>query len=376
MTRLCLPVAEWPAVDRAAWEAAHRRGGLLDEDGRAAHWAPATSSIIARGYGRFLSFLAECSDLDPCGSPAQRITRPRVEAYVLHLRQRNHSSNVTARVLQLCEAARIMASAGDWTWLRRLRSRLRRMSSPARDDRARLVPAAAILDLSNELTRRAETATDRAGWRRALLARDALMLAVLCVCPIRAKNMAQLAIGTTLQRRGDDWWVAFGPRDMKNKRPYEAPLTGLASPIDRYIHDYRPYLTARSRAADAGDALWLSSRGKPLTAKQVGQLVNRATGELGQPLNPHLFRKIVPTELAIHDPEHVGIAQPLLGHADYQTTQQAYNLGRAIDATRRHHELLRSIRAGTAVTGRSRGMVKRQKGSRRSLPKSSKRGKP
>jgi hypothetical protein len=66
----------------------------------AASWAPATSVIIASGYGRFLSFLAGTGNLDPTAFPAERITRPRVEAYVPHLRERNHSSTVAARILQ------------------------------------------------------------------------------------------------------------------------------------------------------------------------------------------------------------------------------------------------------------------------------------
>src|SRR5205085_8045604 len=119
---------------------------------------------------------------------------------------------------------------------------------------------------------------------------------------------------------------------------------------------YRPCLVARSPTPTAGNALWISSTGKPLTAKQIGQIVSRRTErELGRDLNPHLFRKIVPTELAIHDPEHVGIAQPLLGHADYRTTQRAYNLGRALDAARRHHELLSDLRKEATAARHRRG---------------------
>ena len=106
--RICLPVSDWPIPDREAWDSAHRRGGLLDDDGLAANWAPATNSIIARGYGGFLSFLTETGDLDPSETPATRITRPRVETYVAHLRERYHSSTVAARVLQLTEAMRVM----------------------------------------------------------------------------------------------------------------------------------------------------------------------------------------------------------------------------------------------------------------------------
>ena len=35
VVRRCLPIAKWPEPDRNAWAAAHRRGGLLDQDGQA-----------------------------------------------------------------------------------------------------------------------------------------------------------------------------------------------------------------------------------------------------------------------------------------------------------------------------------------------------
>lgn len=35
--RRCLPIEQWPAPDRKLWVAAHRRGGLLEEDGLAAN---------------------------------------------------------------------------------------------------------------------------------------------------------------------------------------------------------------------------------------------------------------------------------------------------------------------------------------------------
>jgi hypothetical protein len=102
--RLCLPVSAWPLAGREAWNAAHRRGGLLDDDGLAANWRPASSLMTAGGHGRLLSFLIEKEDYDPSESPVMRITRPRVENYVAHLRQLNHSSTVAARATQLTEA--------------------------------------------------------------------------------------------------------------------------------------------------------------------------------------------------------------------------------------------------------------------------------
>jgi hypothetical protein len=109
LARRCLPVAEWPDLDHASWSAAHRRGGLLEDDGHAASWVPDTSKLIASGYGRFLSFLAETGDLDAGASSEIRVTRARVEAYVAYLWARNHSSTVAARILQLVRAVAVMA---------------------------------------------------------------------------------------------------------------------------------------------------------------------------------------------------------------------------------------------------------------------------
>ena len=109
----------------------------------------------------------------------------------------------------------------------------------------------------------------------------------------------------------------------------------------------------RSPTPVAGGAFWISDGRQPLTAKGIGRCVSAVTQrELGRALNPHLFRKIIPTELAIRDPAHVGVAQALLGHADYRTTQQAYNLGRALDAAGRHHAVVQSIRAASGAPPR------------------------
>jgi integrase len=373
----CLPVTSRPAADQAAWAAAHRRGGLLDDDGLAAQWAAATSSIIARGYGRFLSFLVEVGGLAPEDPPAMRVTAARVEAYIAQLRGYNHSSTVAARVAELARAVGVMASTTDWAWLRRIARRLRRSATPARDDRARLVPARTLFDLATSLMQRAETTATVPAWRRALLFRDGLMLAMLCAWAPRARNIAATMIGTNLQQRADVFWAVFGSHETKNGRPIEVPLPPeYTTWVKRYLDHYRPILVSRSPISLGGKAFWISHCGLPLTVKEVGQRVGAVTKrELGKALNPHLFRKIGSTELAIRDPAHVGLAQPLLGHADYRTTAKAYNLGRAIDAARRVHEMIEGIRSGPATSGTSIGIVRQGTATRRrpELPRSSKR---
>jgi site-specific recombinase XerC len=280
------------------------------------------------------------------------VTRERVEAYVDQLHGLNHSSTIAARIAQLCRAMGVMAPTVDWRWLRRTANRLARSATPARDDRARLLPAHVLFQLGRNLMQRAETAPGTIGWRKALRFRDGLMIAMLCVCPLRARNVAQMMVGTHLQRRGDSLWAIFEPEETKNHRPIELPLPDeFTGWVDRYLADYRPLLAGRGTTPVAGETLWISHRGLPLTAKEVGQRISAVTHrELGQSVNPHLFRKVVTTELAIDDPGHVGVSQSLLAHANYRTTERAYNLGRAIDAARRHHDVVRAVRAETTPT--------------------------
>jgi integrase/recombinase XerD len=146
--------------------------------------------------------------------------------------------------------------------------------------------------------------------------------------------------------------------------------------VERYLDYYRPILVSRSPISLAGEAFWISHCGLPLTSKEVGKRVGAVTKrELGKALNPHLFRKLVSTELAIRDPAHVGLAQPLLGHADYRTTQKAYNLGRALDAARRVHDMIQAIRSGPAASARRVGIARKRTATQRpaELPGSSKR---
>jgi integrase/recombinase XerD len=225
----CIKLEHWPERDRLCWTAAHRRGRLLEDDGLAASWAPNTSALIAGGYGRFLSFLAETEDLDILASPEDRITRPRVEAYVAHLRARNQSNTVAGRILQLVRAAAVMAPSVDWAWLRRISDRMRRIAAPACDDCARPLPAATLFDLATRLIQRGDAETGLSPRRRALLFRDGLMISMLCAWAPRARNIAETVIGTSVQRHGDEWWAAVGSEGTKNKRPDRGPPS-------RYLH--------------------------------------------------------------------------------------------------------------------------------------------
>jgi integrase/recombinase XerD len=354
-TGRCLRVGEWPRLDQELWARAQQEGGLLDEPSPAAGWALATRNAVTKSYGRWLNWLAINDALDPLAPPEQRATPERIKAYVMDLQARNASNTIHMRILQLGRMLEVLAPGTRLDGFARMLRKLRAARHTVRDDRARLVPVSDLLSLGWALIERAEQWTERSPHGPALHYRNGLLILFLCACPLREASLAILATDHHLKRRGDCWWVVLGRAEMKSRRPFEQPLpAAFTAAIERYLAYWRPILLSRQTVygaaapIDAGH-FWLSKSGGAPRPKDFNSIVNAVTRrELGRALNPHLFRKLVPTELAIRDPEHVGIAQVVLGHASYETTDQAYNLARALDAARQVQDTLRTLRRDAA----------------------------
>ncbi len=105
------------------------------------------------------------------------------------------------------------------------------------------------------------------------------------------------------------------------------------APLRTYLHVHRPVLAAINRlgAKPAGKALWVSSRGSPLTEMTMYNTIRKHTQEaFGQAINPHLFRDAAATTLAIADPAHVRVAAPLLGYRTFTTTERHYQQAQSL----------------------------------------------
>ena len=215
--RLCLPLAAWPAHDRACWAAATCPGDLLLDGGPAAHLRPGSLRTLADGYGRWLGWLAETGRLDPDAAPAARVTREAVTAYVAALQRVNAPLTVLGRIADLATVLRWFAPEHDWSWLRAIQARLRGRVGTAPQDRkrARLRSAHELLALGLQLMGGAASATGLSQRRRARLYRDGLMIALLAARPLRLANLVQLTLGRELVRRGEGWWIEIPGTDTK-----------------------------------------------------------------------------------------------------------------------------------------------------------------
>ena len=107
----------WPALDRRLWEAGTQVGDILAGPRYAAGLRPATLRSIIVGYRRWLVFLRAEDRLDPTVTPAARVTRENVVAYVRALQAGSCNASIIARLTELQGAMRIMHPEADFRWL-------------------------------------------------------------------------------------------------------------------------------------------------------------------------------------------------------------------------------------------------------------------
>ena len=349
--RACRKLENWPEADRRFWLASLEPRDLLDAGDSRCRYREVSNHNTERGYGRWLTFLDRQGKLD--GAPADRITRSAVAQYVQELRSLgNGSYSILSRLQELCAAARVMDATRDWSWIKRVASRVRYCHVPVRDKGSKLVGTHVLLDVGLHLIDGAVAfPNDR---RRALTFRDGLIVAFLSLRPLRPRNLAALTVDRHVEKIGDTWVVHIAPEETKTGTPLEFSWPELLVPsLETWLGRWRPVLCSRARrwTRDAEKALWISCDGSRMSKLAIYERVVRATQEaLGVAINPHLFRDIAATTIAYADPERVRIAAQLLGHRRFATTEHYYLQASMAAANRRRQESLLRIRHSSAYS--------------------------
>lgn len=345
----CIPLGDWPKLDREAWQSAQEPADLLDPAvGQASRWSEATRQMIESGYGRWLGWLALVGELDPHERPWERATRDRVRRYLDALTAAELADYTLARRIQeLSDGLKVMAPDQDFAWIGRGAWRIHAQAQPSKDLRPRLQPAERVLQLGLDMIQAADTDRFRGPVERACLFRDGLMIAFLTLRPLRSKNLTALTLGRHIQQRGDMWWVFAPGAEEKTGRDIECPWPQqLASALERYLEIHRPVLLRCStKGPQAGEALWVSKQGTAMTSDALSyQVKSRTEEEFGEAINLHSFRHIAATTIATVDPENTAMVASILGHAGLHASDKHYNRGRTIDAGRRYQAELTAVR--------------------------------
>ena len=339
--RIELPLAAWPAPDRAAWEDLFRAGDILDGQGAAIHWAEATRHTNAKHYGRWLGWLAANEFMDGDLAPWARVTSARVDAYARSLIDRLAPRTVASALIGLKCVVQRMRPGHDWRWLKDLTNRLDRWATPSRVSHERALSASDMFTrVLAELERRARGPLEKR--RDQLIFRDTLIVAILTVCPVRLRNLAMMEIGKHLYQVGSEWHLHFEINETKTGQPLHLVIPAEFAPfLALFLEKVRPTFPG---TADT-DLLWPACKGRPMAPNTIYQRVVKRSRELfGEPINPHAFRSIAATFLAEASPGDALYARPLLGHRQPETTERYYIRASQIDAARTVSAALRGIR--------------------------------
>ena len=322
-----LKVADWPIEDQRLWSASMDRDDPFSEEGQRADKREISNTKVAKGYGRFLTFITRYHPDDLILRPSQRITPERVKAYVDNLRTNGNSDlTVLDRLQELYSAAIVMAPKASFGFIRRIESKVRANSKPIRRKQERFVTSDELLECGLKLMANADQqSTPRL---RAIDYRDGLMIALLALRPLRRKNFVEITIDQHLVKRNGSWTIKFESDETKTHDRFERVWPEiLIDKLEHYIDVHRPVLMGfRGRwQKPINGELWISSNGSPLT--QVAfyqQITNRTKAAFGRPINPHLFRNAAASTMAMEDPSHVRIGASVLSHRSFQTTEQHY----------------------------------------------------
>jgi integrase len=344
----CAPLAEWPAIDQAAWQAALQPAGLFNDGGVAAGWKPQGQTMVINGYGRWLTWLIRTGQLNPDEPPSTRVTRERVAAYAEALAASgNAAMTVQSRIHQLARAMRALAPEGGWSWISRAADRLRAEAVPVREKRSRMQSSDALADLGIHLMGIAARTDDHFAIPRAALYRDGLMIATLALRPFRARNFASITLGEHLILQHDQWRFDF--QDTKTSR-IEAPFPeDLVPYLETYLEVHRPILLTGKPIPGVirapTQALWIAKGGKQMGAAAISYEIKKHTGDaFGKDLNPHLFRDCETTTVAIEAPENIHDVPTLLGHASMRTSEKHYNQAQTLQAGRLYQATIKQLR--------------------------------
>ena len=179
--RACLKIDQWPEPDRRLWLAACAPGDILDDEvGARSDRAAISNAKAAKGYGRWLTFLATSAPETLGLPPADRITGERVRAYVDSLvALGNATLTILARLQELGEVARVMQPDRAWTFINDIASKVRARHRPARD-KSNLRLSNELVDLGFALMR---GAGELVGLDAAIAYRDGLLIAFLALIP-------------------------------------------------------------------------------------------------------------------------------------------------------------------------------------------------
>lgn len=131
---------------------------------------------------------------------------------------------------------------------------------------------------------------------------------------------------------------------MKGDRELELWLPESITPA--FLH-YLAAVRPRFRDSNEHQFVWCANKGSRLRADGIYQMIRRrTTAAFGKAINPHLFRDIAATAIAVDRPEQVHLSKDLLGHGSLDLSERHYLHAQSVRARKHLGDVVREIRTG------------------------------
>jgi hypothetical protein len=205
VSKLQLPIDQWPPLDKTRWQAAFEVGDIFDDDSPGSHLSAATREALRVNYAQYLKFLSEKHADLLALPPEERINRDIVAEYVNWLRRGQSESTIPISLHHLRLAYRLVCPDEDWLWLLTITKRLA-AAAPRKARRYHLVTSDQLYMVGIELMDGAGAEADAAetvSKAQALRYRDGLIIAVLALIAPRRRTLTALRIGKHLVKSGE-----------------------------------------------------------------------------------------------------------------------------------------------------------------------------
>lgn len=348
MGRLSLPIAEWPARDRAAWERARTpTNDLIEEGGEAATLRQASVAGYIYAWGALLASLAAAGDLDPDEPPEARLSPVPLNRLDAEMRARGlrPASRRHSR-LALYSMGRLLAPRAELDHVRRPGGRPLGRIFPKQ---ARMVDHRDIREVLARLRdahAKAMELEDGPERRRTL--RDIALLGLLATRAPRKRSLATLRLNADLRLGADGRYTMRIAREhRKSKPPLEYVLDAEASHwLGSYLQLGRPSFPG----ASATDALWMGMKG-PLGPEGISKIAEDWTRRwFGKAEGPHAFRKWLRQSATDRHPELARDTELVMSHSP-EVALQHYTAARQVAAAQRHASHLAAERRKWVATG-------------------------
>jgi integrase len=317
-----LKLNEWSAADQQALVEARRPHGRLTRGGRAAHLKEVSLNDLVQKYGLYLDHVVRAGIVLDDKIPAGSVTPELVQSFVWELEKRVSTCTQAGYVTKLWRMAQLINPHRDLAWLGEIANDLALEMIPA-SKFERLADTDLIVWAGLTLMEEAETNSQWSPLKRAHNYRNGLMIALLALCPIRLKNLANLTLEMNFLKIGEHWLISLSADETKENRADRRPIPHfLSGYIERYIAYYRPVFGYQ------GLEFWVGRYGKPLGYSAVERWVTETTRvTLGISISPHLVRSCAASTAYKYARGQSNLASSLLNHRDPKTTREHYDRG-------------------------------------------------